>query len=115
MAITPEQEADLEFQKALEASRNEIILAADTARMKAQAEITTAHEAQRAANLAAQEAQRAENQAAEEAKRANLELVRLAKEILVENRRTKTPAEAEDITAEAIAALASELAPVSNS
>ena len=115
MALTPEQEAELEFQKAMETARNEIIVAADTSRMNAQAEITAAHEAQRAANLAEQQATLAANQATEEAKRANLELVRLAKEILVENRRTKTPAEAEDITAESVKALAAQLASVSNS
>ena len=40
---------------------------------------------------------RAANQAASEAKRAKLEALRIAKEILVENRRTKTAAEAVDI------------------
>jgi len=40
---------------------------------------------------------RAANQAAAEAKRAKLEALRIAKEVLVENRRTKTAAEAVDI------------------
>ena len=40
---------------------------------------------------------RAANQAALEAKRAKLEALRIAKEVLVENRRTKTAAEAVDI------------------
>ena len=40
---------------------------------------------------------RAANQAASEAKRAKLEALRIAKEVLVENRRTKTAAEAVDI------------------
>jgi galactokinase len=40
---------------------------------------------------------RAANQAAAEAKRAKLEALRIAKEVLVENRRTKTAAEATDI------------------
>jgi len=115
MALTAQQQAELDFQQALDSARNELTVAADTARMQAQAEINTAHEAQRAANLAEQEAQRAANHAAEEAQRANLEMVRLAKEILVENRRTKTPAEAVDITAEAVAALVAELNPASNS
>ena len=40
---------------------------------------------------------RAANQAAQEARRAKIEALRIAKEILVENRRTKTAAEAVDI------------------
>jgi len=40
---------------------------------------------------------RAANQAAAEAKRAKLEALRIAKEVIVENRRTKTAAEAVDI------------------
>jgi hypothetical protein len=40
---------------------------------------------------------RAANQAAAEAKRAKLEALRIAKEVLVENHRTKTAAEATDI------------------
>ena len=40
---------------------------------------------------------RAANQAESEAKRAKLEALRIAKEVLVENRRTKTAAEATDI------------------
>jgi galactokinase len=45
----------------------------------------------------ATENNRAANQAAAEAKRAKLEALRIAKEVLVENRRTKTAAEAVDI------------------
>jgi galactokinase len=45
----------------------------------------------------AMEDHRAANQAAAEAKRAKLEALRIAKEVLVENRRTKTAAEAADI------------------
>jgi len=40
---------------------------------------------------------RAANQAAADGKRAKLEALRIAKEVLVENRRTKTAAEATDI------------------
>jgi len=40
---------------------------------------------------------RAANQAAVDAKRTKLEALRIAKEVLVENRRTKTAAEALDI------------------
>ena len=46
---------------------------------------------------AAIEDHRSANQAAAEAKRAKLEVLRIAKEVLVENRRTKTAAEASDI------------------
>jgi len=46
---------------------------------------------------AAIEANRAASQAAQEATRAKIEALRIAKEILVENRRTKTAAEAVDI------------------
>jgi galactokinase len=45
----------------------------------------------------ATEDNRAVNQAAADAKRAKLEALRIAKEVLVENRRTKTAAEAVDI------------------
>jgi len=115
MALTPQQEAELNFQKAMEDVRNENIKILEKARIDAQKLATAAHETQRAENLAAHEAQRAANQAAEEAQRAKLEMVRMAKEILVENRRTKTPAEAADITPEAVSALATELALAMNS
>jgi hypothetical protein len=58
---------------------------------------------------------RATHQAAADAKRAKLEMVRTAKEILVENRRTQAAAEATDITAGAITAMAAELATYVNS
>lgn len=45
----------------------------------------------------ATEDNRAANQAAADAKRAKLETLRIAKEVLVENRRTKIAAEATDI------------------
>jgi len=115
MALTPQQEAELAFQKAMEDVRNENSSAAETVRIAAQAEVTAAQEAQRAANLEKQEAQRAANQAAEEAKRANLELVRMAKDLLVENRRTKPAAEATDITPEEVTALAAKLTTFVNS
>ena len=115
MALTPEQQAELAFQKAMEDVRNENTKALEKSRLDAQAAVTAAHETQRAENLAEHETQRAANQAAEEAQRAKLELVRMAKEILVENRRTKTPAEAADITPEAVSALATELASAMNS
>ena len=52
---------------------------------------------------------RSANQAAQEAKRAKLETLRMAKEILVENRRTQAAAEAADITASQVTALAANL------
>jgi len=52
---------------------------------------------------------RAANQAAQEAKRTKLEMVRMAKDVLVENRRTQAAADATDITASAITTLATDL------
>jgi len=52
---------------------------------------------------------RASNQAAQEAKRTKLETLRMARDILVENRRTQAAADATDITASAVTALATEL------
>ena len=59
---------------------------------------------------AAMEASRAATQAAQDAARAKLEAVRMAKEILIENRRTKLPAEASDITAAEVTAMADDIA-----
>lgn len=59
---------------------------------------------------AAMEANRAATQAAQEAARAKLEAVRMAKDILVENRRTKPAADAQDITAAAVTAMAEDIA-----
>ena len=58
---------------------------------------------------------RATVHAAQEAKRAKLEMLRMAKEVLVENRRTQTVADATDITATAITALAADLTAFVNS
>tara|TARA_R110000796_G_scaffold63337_1_gene146446 strand:- start:657 stop:893 length:237 start_codon:yes stop_codon:yes gene_type:complete len=58
---------------------------------------------------------RAANQAVADAKRAKLEMVRTAKEILVENRRTQAAADATDITASAVTALATDLTAFVNS
>tara|TARA_R110002073_G_C9008590_1_gene539632 strand:+ start:64 stop:300 length:237 start_codon:yes stop_codon:yes gene_type:complete len=52
---------------------------------------------------------RSTNQAAQEAKRAKVDILRMAKEILVENRRTQAAADATDITASAVTTLAGEL------
>jgi len=58
---------------------------------------------------------RAANQAASEDKRAKLEALRIAKEVLVENRRTQTAAEAVDIDDAAITNFASVLVQFVNS
>jgi|TARA_R110001606_G_scaffold358150_1_gene509700 hypothetical protein len=63
----------------------------------------------------ATEDNRAANQAASEAKRAKLDMVRMAKEILVENRRTQAAADATNITASAVIGLATELTAFVNS
>jgi|TARA_R110000744_G_scaffold234700_1_gene352411 hypothetical protein len=55
-------------------------------------------------------AAQATSQTAIDARRAKLETIRLAKEVLVENRRTVSAADATDITAAAITAMATELA-----
>jgi len=75
-----------------------------TAEQQAQVDIQTAIEDHRATK-----------QAAAEAKRAKLETLRIAKEVLVENRRTKTVAEAVDINDEAITNFASVLVQFVNS
>ena len=69
-----------------------------TAEMQAQVDMQSAIEDNRAAN-----------QATVEEKRTKLETVRMAKEILVENRRTQAAADATDITASAVTALATDL------
>jgi hypothetical protein len=69
-----------------------------TEEQQAQVEIQTAIEDNRAVN-----------QAASEDKRAKLEMVRMAKEILIENRRTQSAADATDITASAVTTLATTL------
>jgi hypothetical protein len=71
MALTAEQQAQVELNDALEASRNA-------------------------------------NQAATEARRAKLEAVRLAKEVLLENARSK-PVDSREVTAADIAAFAGTL------
>lgn len=58
---------------------------------------------------------RAANQAAAEDKRMKLDALRIAKEVLVENRRTKTAAEAVDIDDAAITNFASVLVQFVNS
>ena len=52
---------------------------------------------------------RASNIASQEVKRAKLETLRMAKDVLVENRRTQAASDATDITASSITTLATEL------
>jgi len=54
-------------------------------------------------------------QAVETAKSRKMETLRMAKEILVENRRTQAAADATDITASAVTALATDLTAYVNS
>jgi hypothetical protein len=63
----------------------------------------------------ATENNRAANQAASQSKQVKLEMMRMAKEILVENRRTQAAADATDITASAVTALATDLTAFVNS
>ena len=58
---------------------------------------------------AAMEQARVAAQAVETAKGRKMETLRMAKEILIENRRTKAAADASDITASAVTALATDL------
>ena len=75
-----------------------------TPEMQAQIDMQSAIENNRAASAAAAES-----------KRAKMELTRMAKDILVENRRTKTAAESSDITASEVTALAADLVAFVNS
>ena len=79
-----------------------------TTEQQAQVDIQTAVENVRHANQIAMENARHENQLASEAKRAKLEAVRLAKEILVENARS-LPADSREVTAAAVTAFAETL------
>lgn len=58
---------------------------------------------------AAMEQARVEAQATESAKNRKMDTLRMAKEILVENRRTQAAADATDITASAVTTLATDL------
>lgn len=93
MALTAEQQAQLELAEAMDAGRR-------------------AHELQmeatRSANSMAAIQAQTSAQAALQAKQAKLEAVRLAKETLIENARSK-PVDAREVTAADIAAFASAL------
>ena len=70
--------------------------------------LTAEQQAQVDLQLALDEA-RISAQATETAKARKLETLRMAKEMLVENRRTQAAADATDITASAVTALATDL------
>lgn len=93
MALTTEQQSDLDFQSALAA---------------AQAEREATAEARRQANQLAVDAARAAQQAELQAKQAKLDAVRLAKEVLLENSRSK-PVDSRDVSAAEITAFAETL------
>lgn len=93
MALTAEQQAEIEMQEARDAGRRAHELAMEQAR---QQNALAAIQAQSAA------------QAALQSKQAKLEAVRLAKETLIENARSK-PVDAREVTAADITAFASAL------
>ena len=89
MALTPEQQAEVELSEAREAGRRAHELALEQLRHQN--------------NLAVAQAQ-----ASAESKRAKLEAVRLAKEALIENARSK-PVDTREVTAADITAFAAAL------
>jgi hypothetical protein len=93
MALTPEQQADIDMQEAREAGRRAHEQAMEAARQ--------------ANSLASIQAQAAA-QAAMQSKQAKLEAVRLAKETLLENARSR-PVDARDVTVADITAFAQAL------
>ena len=99
MALTPEQQADLDYQIAFETARAKLQTTMENARFENERLATEAAEKLRAAN-----------QAVSDAKHTKLEMVRAAKEVLIENRRTKPASEATDITVADITGLAEDLA-----
>ena len=115
MALTPEQQADLDFQKAMEEARSKIQTAANNERLESERLARKAEETLRAANQLEEEKLRAANQASQALKEMKLEMVRTAKEILVENRRTKPASEATDITVADVTGLAEDLTGFVNS
>jgi galactokinase len=110
MALTAEQQAELEYRVAEEEARATLEQAAENLRTQNIKDVNEAAETLRAQNNIALENLRAQNQAESNQKQAKLEAMRVAKEILVENRRTQAAADATDITSADIKALALELA-----
>jgi hypothetical protein len=93
MALTTDQQSDLDFQLAL-------------ATASAEREVT--NDARRQTNQLEADAARAAQQAGLQAKQAKLEAVRLAKEVLIENARSK-PVDSRDVSAAEITAFAETL------
>jgi len=93
MALTSQQQSDLDYQNAVGV---------------ANAEREAAGETRRHANQLAIETDRENQLAAQQAKQAKLEAVRLAKEVLIENARSKSVDE-RDVTAADITAYAATL------
>jgi hypothetical protein len=93
MALTPEQQAEIDLQEARDAGRRAHEIAMEAARQ--------------ANALALLQAQTA-SQAAMQSKQANLEALRLAKETLLENARSK-PVDTRDVTVADITAFAQAL------
>lgn len=100
MALTAEQQSQLDFQVASQ-QLNEATEASRRAHEKEMEQI-------RSANAAASAKVHADAVAASAAKQARLEAIRMAKETLVENARSK-PVDARDITAADITAFADTL------
>ena len=110
MALTAEQQAQLDYDIAFETARAKIQTTMDNTRFENERLATEAAEKLRAANNIEAEKLQAANQAASDAKRTKLEMIRAAKEVLIENRRTKPASEAVDITVADITGLAEDLA-----
>jgi hypothetical protein len=108
MALTPEQQAQLDFQ----IEQQKLVEAADAARRQHDKDMENLRHqnnlAAAQANLVAVQTQ-ADAQALATSKQVKLETVRLAKDTLVENRRIKPAASATDITAADIIAFAATL------
>lgn len=109
MALSEEQQAQFNYHVAIEEARAKVQTAANNERLENERLAQKATETLRAANELEQEKLRSANRAIEAKKQMKLEMVRTAKEILVENRRTKVAAEAFDITVAEITGLAEDL------
>ncbi len=100
MALTAEQQSQLDFQ----AAANQLAEAQETARRTHEKEM----EQMRTANAAAIAKAHNDANAATAAKQARLEAIRMAKETLLENARSK-PVDARDVTATDITSFADAL------
>jgi hypothetical protein len=117
MALTAEQQSQVDMHAAMAAISTE----SDATRRAADLESALAIQTAQAAAAAAADTRRAEAAAAQHTnqieivtKQAKLDAVRLAKEVLIENARSK-PVGERDVTASDIIALANQLAAAINS